>query len=289
MRQTNDVQAVADALGVIGWTLARNKYVNYPHSFSGDWDDLITFIDSHRAPRKGLYGLAGLFSNDGRRCLPNALPRHFLPLDLDGVGNAGVSDETLEQLIAAFNGIQSVSYESASSKPNARKARFVCLLSRAVNNDESKALGAFLVGLIEQDKGIPAVNWDKSVYMLSQLIYLPPKTSQIIRIEGSPLNVDAMLDRIPKPRPKKIKRRKFKASADLRGFFAQNGLILREAGATVHVRCPWVDEHTGGDQGGTAYFEPSPQNGFAGGFKCLHAHCEHRTVKDIHKLAKGAR
>jgi hypothetical protein len=279
--QNHHVQAAVDALGFIGWTLARDKYDNFPRSFAGDWDDLIAFIDSHRAPRKGLNGLAGLFANDGRRCLDNALPRHFLPFDLDGDDGAGVPDNVFERQIDAFQGIEAVAYETASSKPNARKARIMVRLSRGITDRESRALGGFISGLT----GISG--WDASVYMLSQVCYLPPLGSKLIRIEGEPLDVDVMLARIPKLRPKKMKRGKFRPAEDLRGFFAQNGLILREADSVIHVRCPWVNEHTGGDQGGTAYFEPSPQNGFAGGFKCLHAHCQHRSVKDIHRLAKG--
>ena len=280
-RNVNDVQVAVEALGFIGWTLARNQYDNYPHSFAGDWDDLIGFIDSHRASRKGLHGLAGLFNNNGRRCLENALPRHFLPFDLDGKDGAGVSDETVEQVIAAFEGIQSVAYETASSQPNARKARFICLLNRTINDTESRALGRF----ISHMTGVQG--WDESVYRLSQLVYLPPVAAKLIFIDGEPLDVDLMLSMIPKSRPKRRPTKPLEAAPDLRSFFAQNGLVLREAEAMIHVRCPWVHEHTGGDEGGTAYFEPSAQNGFAGGFKCLHAHCAGRTVADVHKLAKG--
>jgi hypothetical protein len=286
MRQTNDIQAAVEAFGWIGWTLAHNQYDNYPKSFAGDWDDMISFIDKHRAPRKGLHGLAGLFANDGRRCLANALPRQFLPFDLDGENGVGVPDDVLASEISSFRGIQTIAYETASSKPGARKARFITKLSRGVTDTESRALGLFMGNLT----GVPDYCWDKSVYMLSQICYLPPVGSEIIRIDGEPLDVDAMLARIPKPKPRKrvSHPRRLRAAADLRSFFEQNGLILRDKGATVHVRCPWVHEHTNGDEGGTAYFEPSPENGFVGGFKCLHAHCEHRTIKDIHLLAKGA-
>jgi len=277
----NEVHAASDSSGLIGWTLARNKFDAYPLSYAGNWSDLIEFIDSHRAPHKGLFGLAGLFGNDGRRCLDNALPRYFLPFDLDGRDGEGVDDLIFEQTISAFEGIQTVAYETASSQLNARKARFICLLKRTINDTESRALGQFISHLT----GIQG--WDESVYRLSQLVYLPPVTSKLIFIDGEPLDVDLMLSMIPKPRPKRIHARPLQAAPDLRSFFAQNGLILREAETMIHVRCPWVHEHTGGDEGGTAYFEPSAQNGFAGGFKCLHAHCSGRNVADLHKLAKG--
>jgi len=46
------------------------------------------------------------------------------------------------------------------------------------------------------------------------------------------------------------------------------------------VVCPWLNEHTGGADGGTAYFEPD-DNWVIGGFKCLHGHCAERKIRDL--------
>jgi hypothetical protein len=46
------------------------------------------------------------------------------------------------------------------------------------------------------------------------------------------------------------------------------------------ITCPWVKEHTGEVDGGTAYFEPD-DNWPIGGFKCLHGHCAHRHVREL--------
>lgn len=46
------------------------------------------------------------------------------------------------------------------------------------------------------------------------------------------------------------------------------------------ITCPWVKEHTGEIDGGTAYFEPD-DNWPIGGFKCLHGHCAQRHVRDL--------
>ena len=46
------------------------------------------------------------------------------------------------------------------------------------------------------------------------------------------------------------------------------------------IICPWVTEHTGAVNGGTAYFEPD-DNWPIGGFKCLHGHCAERHVRDL--------
>lgn len=46
------------------------------------------------------------------------------------------------------------------------------------------------------------------------------------------------------------------------------------------ITCPWVKEHTGEADGGTAYFEPDDLWPI-GGFKCLHGHCAERHVRDL--------
>lgn len=46
------------------------------------------------------------------------------------------------------------------------------------------------------------------------------------------------------------------------------------------ITCPWITEHTGEVNGGTAYFEPD-DNWPIGGFKCLHGHCANRHVRDL--------
>lgn len=47
------------------------------------------------------------------------------------------------------------------------------------------------------------------------------------------------------------------------------------------IVCPWVHEHTDEDPTGTVYFEESEENSWAGGFKCHHGHCQHRTIADL--------
>ncbi len=46
------------------------------------------------------------------------------------------------------------------------------------------------------------------------------------------------------------------------------------------ITCPWVNEHTGRVDHGTAYFEPD-DNWPIGGFKCLHGHCADRHIRDL--------
>ena len=59
------------------------------------------------------------------------------------------------------------------------------------------------------------------------------------------------------------------------------GLYKAPLGDGKHdITCPWVQEHTGEVDGGTAYFEPD-DNWPIGGFKCLHGHCAERHVRDL--------
>lgn len=61
----------------------------------------------------------------------------------------------------------------------------------------------------------------------------------------------------------------------------ERGLYKAPLGDGRHdITCPWVHEHTGGVDGGTAYFEPD-DNWPIGGFKCLHGHCAGRQVRDL--------
>jgi len=47
------------------------------------------------------------------------------------------------------------------------------------------------------------------------------------------------------------------------------------------IRCPWIHMHTDRDDTGTAYFEPSTDNCWSGGFVCHHGHCEHHDIRTL--------
>jgi len=54
------------------------------------------------------------------------------------------------------------------------------------------------------------------------------------------------------------------------------------------ITCPWVHEHTGQVDHGTAYFEPNESYPL-GGFKCLHGHCADRRVGTLHQFFEISR
>jgi hypothetical protein len=61
------------------------------------------------------------------------------------------------------------------------------------------------------------------------------------------------------------------------------GIYKNELGNGKHdIRCPWISEHTGHVDSGTAYFEPDHTYP-AGGFKCLHGHCADRHLSELLK------
>jgi len=59
------------------------------------------------------------------------------------------------------------------------------------------------------------------------------------------------------------------------------GLYKKPLGEGRHdITCPWVHEHTGQEDDGTAYFEPDDLWPI-GGFKCHHGHCAKRHIRDL--------
>jgi hypothetical protein len=58
-------------------------------------------------------------------------------------------------------------------------------------------------------------------------------------------------------------------------------MIKREGGGWIDIHCPWVNEHTGRADTGSAVSPPGKANGFFGGYKCHHGHCESRNWGDL--------
>ena len=55
------------------------------------------------------------------------------------------------------------------------------------------------------------------------------------------------------------------------------------------IICPWAYEHTGMDETGTVYFEPSEVNSWRGGFVCHHGHCANRSIKDLQRFLQAVK
>lgn len=59
------------------------------------------------------------------------------------------------------------------------------------------------------------------------------------------------------------------------------GLVKREGQRWMDVRCPWIETHTDRGDTGAAVAPPMQANGYYGGFKCHHGHCQQRTWNDL--------
>ena len=91
------------------------------------------------------------------------------------------------------------------------------------------------------------------------------------------------LEAASKPRPKR-KGSKPTGGGRYLEILDAAGLYVRPITASEgghQIVCPWNDRHSDEDQTGTAYWEPSEQNGMRGGFKCQHGHCAHRNAADL--------
>lgn len=63
-----------------------------------------------------------------------------------------------------------------------------------------------------------------------------------------------------------------------------NNLYKQPLGGGKHdITCPWVNEHTGAVDQGTAYWEPN-ETYPVGGFKCQHGHCIERRVSALYSV-----
>ncbi len=260
------------------WSWGKNIHDNKPKSYSGSWSDFCQFLDEHRTARKGLDYFSSVFGGDKRRSDANALPRLWMPFDVD----CAMTDYQAKELVGLFSLFKCLFYETASSKPGARRLRFVAQLSRPVSDFEAKRIGEVFEGFWQVGK------FDSSVCTAAQPIYLPPTDAKILRFSGRVIDPDFLFGflRFKKAKLEKTIAYKNTETPDAYEFFSQNGLIKCSTGSALKVRCPWVDEHSTSNEDGTAYFEPSVENNFVGGFICHHHHCDGRTIKDVFELMK---
>lgn len=73
------------------------------------------------------------------------------------------------------------------------------------------------------------------------------------------------------------------ATLDVAGWFHAHGAYRRYVGGGMHaVRCPWEHEHTTpDDEGSTSTVVWEGKERLWPNFKCLHAHCDGRGIRDV--------
>ena len=243
------------------------------------WEQFCAFIENHRHPLKGKLYISNAFVGNIRKKV-RALDRNWLPMDMDGA----ITDDVFMELLGQLQDYEYIGHETHSSNPNARKARFFFPLTKLCDPLVIATLGYHLQTKVANND---LYKWDKSVYRPGQPVYLPSPKVGVFRNHGKVIDVQVWLCETPMttPKPKRfIAPVKLTKNAFLPfDFFKNNGLLLNEKSDHFEVVCPWADLHTDGRLE-AAYYPPSTQNNHAGGFKCLHAHCEDKSIRDIYNM-----
>lgn len=277
---------------VLRWSYGRSRYDVRPAQHAGTLRDLAAFAKRHRAASKEAAGYvcAPLLPN-ATRSRAGTAPRAWLAIDADGIAEAAHVDWRL--FLTRFRGL---GWPTASSTPERPRERVIVALDEAVSYDDGVRLGALLAGDIETNFGA-AVLIDASTFRGSQPCFLPLTGAPMFYLLGEPLNVERWLDQAPPPRPAPPPLDEAGAAvADagvrwLLGKLGEAGMLRQPLanGIGYALRCPWEHAHTmTGGTASTALLYPAEANGWRGAFSCLHSHCRHRTLNDLHGLVRRA-
>lgn len=245
---------------------------------------------AHRAPTKARARyVCPAFGGDGRRCAANALPRAWLALDVDGIDPDALVDWRL--WLTHWRGF---GWPTASSSPNAPRERVIIELSEAVGRAHGIALGALVTRDVDAEFGA-AVRVDPCTFRAEQPCFLPVGDVPPFYLLGDALDVPTWIAQAPEPPPEPPPLSEAAAAvADvcmraLLDSLGRAGLLTMPLANSLGyaMRCPWEAAHTERDAPGntaTAVFFPAEANGWRGGFRCLHAHCAERSLRDLVQL-----
>lgn len=84
--------------------------------------------------------------------------------------------------------------------------------------------------------------------------------------------------------PKDIAQDRIRAFFAASRYLERNNMFKRQEADPSgwrEIRCPWVDEHTGGANTGAAIREPAEDNTFFGAYRCHHGHCSERGWREL--------
>jgi len=277
------------------YSIGRNRYDARPTL--RQVETLREFVDDVRARRAASKAAAGYicagFGGDGRRTAANALPRAWLAIDVDGIDPDVLPDWRMH--LMRWRGF---GWPTASSTPEAPRERVIVELSEPVDRAQGIAIGKLIVGDFDAEFGA-AVRIDPCTFRAEQPCFLPVGDVQLYYLLGDPLDVPTWLEQAPPaPPPPPPATAEVVAIADARMRYAVD--MLGRAGLLTMplpnergyaVRCPWDTLHSTPDAPGssaTALLFPSEANGWRGAFKCLHAHCATRGLRDLMDLLRGA-
>ena len=258
------------AWSVTAWQSASGRSPSLPHS-ANNYFSLATFrpdgAGQFRRQKACFHALYAFMLDDiGSKIAAERLTLHPSWLLETSAGNhqAGylLSEPLADGLVAdrVMNAMIAAGLSDPGAKgPRTRLAR----LPIAVNGKHTPPFACRLVAWS------PAVRYSVDELVDGLQLDMTPagrprtRSAQERPQEGEPV-------RIPRPEDNAV-------LAALRGC----GLYRAPLGDGRHdITCPWVREHTGEVDGGTAYFEPDDQWPI-GGFNCFHGHCADRQIHDL--------
>ena len=273
------------------YSLGRNRYDVLPlQRHAADLREFAMSVLSQRAPSKDRAGyISAGFGGDGRRCKSNALPRAWLPLDVDGID----PEVHVEWRLFASRW-RGFGWPTASSTPQSPRERVILELDEAVARDDGIAIGRLLVQDVEDVFGT-AVRIDRCTFRAEQPCFLPVGAVKPFYLLGEPLSVRTWLQFVQPPPPAPPPANQAEAlQADARmrqviDVFGRAGLLRAPLndGKGYAVHCPWEATHTTAgpaNDSATALLFPSEHNGWRGAFRCLHSHCDGRRLREVMRL-----
>ncbi len=277
------------------YSIGRSRYDAWPIRRAAETlREFAADVLSRRAVNKESAGyVCAPFGGDGRRSATNAAPRRWLALDVDSIDCDALPAWRL--FLCRWRGF---GWPTASSTPEAPRERVIIELSAPVTRAEGISLGALLAQDVEDEFGV-AVRLDRCTFRAEQPCFLALQQARPFFLQGAALDVPAWLALVqpaPPPPPPALALDAARADAEftlLVGTLARAGMLRAplDNGRGYAVCCPWGATHTSADGPGstaTALLAPSEANGWRGGFRCLHSHCDGRGLRDLRQRVQEA-
>ena len=149
------------------------------------FSEFLSALDEDRAPKKASAAyICGPLNGDGRRCRDGALPREWLPVDLDRVEATMQTD--VEHWFASYSGCMWPTHSSTTTAP---RLRIIIELARPASREECVQTGALLKGKLLDAFG-ESVYLDESVFRPEQPILVPPVGASMKRLTGEPMQIE---------------------------------------------------------------------------------------------------
>jgi putative DNA primase/helicase len=242
------------------------------------------------------------------------LRRRFCLIDVDPIRPKGIAstNEELERALGVRD--QIVDYLTTQGWPTAVRAMsgnggHAIYAIDLPNDDDSRDVVRGCLAALAHRFDTPLVTIDRSVFNAARISKLygtvarkgdttsdrPHRRAAIedcpadLRVVNTTLLQQLAREATPRAssgaRPSRARTSERREVIDMALEFQQRGWYLRQLRDGKHaVRCPWRDAHS--SESGpteTVLFEPRSIDGLWG-FQCQHAHCAHRTIKDVWQL-----